>query len=87
MRCSDFSVGSILASYRNMLTCKQARRRVRQMDSESQLEVNETKKNPENIYHQLLQHLLHHLFTTKRIVLVHAVFLKISRDIGKRLVP
>ena len=44
MRCSDFSVGSILASYRNMLTCKQARRRVRQIDDESQLEVNETKK-------------------------------------------
>ena len=76
MRCSDFSVGSILASYRNMLTCKQTRRRVRKIDDE-----------PENIYHQLLQHLLHHLFTTKRIFLVHAVFLKVSRDIGKRLVP
>ena len=29
-----------------MLTCKQACRRVRQIDGESQLEVNETKKKP-----------------------------------------
>ena len=70
-----------------MLTCKQACRRVRQIDGESQLEVNETKKNPENIYYQLLQQLLLHLFTTKRIVLVHAMFLKISRDVGKHPLP